>query len=393
MGSIQPAEKSKHGGRLPGKIDASLNEKLCSVEWGEYKLGDLFEIEPSVKRFDANKVAIDNCGIHPYIVRIGYNNGRKGFLNEDEEYLNNGNTISFGQDTATMYYQEIPYFTGDKIKILCPKICGFKKENAQFFLTSMQLTFSKFAWGSSRFNVDILKEQKLMLPTKHGEIDFDFMENFIAELEAQRYAELEAYLSVTELKDTSLSPEEEQALADFEKIQWGTFNLEKLFGKSTRGKRLKSADRIPGTLPFVTAGEAEEGVSAFIGNAVELFLANTTTIDMFGSAKYRNYTYGGDDHIAVVHTEDLPKYAAIFVTTAIHKSSHNGQFDYGHNFYAKDADALSISLPITNVKDPDYTKMSTIISAIHKLVIRDVVAYSSKKLDATKQVIGKQNKK
>lgn len=57
MGSIQPAEKSKHGGRLPGKIDASLNEKLCSVEWGEYKLGDLFEIEPSVKRFDANKVA------------------------------------------------------------------------------------------------------------------------------------------------------------------------------------------------------------------------------------------------------------------------------------------------------------------------------------------------
>ncbi len=232
-----------------------------------------------------------------------------------------------------------------------------------------------------------------MLPTKHGEIDFDFMENFIAELEAQRYAELEAYLSVTELKDTSLSPEEEQALADFDKIQWGTFNLEKLFGKSTRGKRLKSADRIPGTLPFVTAGEAEEGVSAFIGNAVELFLANTTTIDMFGSAKYRNYTYGGDDHIAVVHTEDLPKYAAIFVTTAIHKSSHNGQFDYGHNFYAKDADALSISLPITNVKDPDYTKMSTIISAIHKLVIRDVVAYSSKKLDATKQVIGKQNKK
>lgn len=44
-----------------------------------------------------------------------------------------------------------------------------------------------------------------------------------------------------------------------------------LFGKSTRGKRLKSADRIEGTLPFVTAGEADEGVSAFIGNDVEVF--------------------------------------------------------------------------------------------------------------------------
>lgn len=57
-----------------------------------------------------------------------------------------------------------------------------------------------------------------------------------------------------------------------------------LFGKSTRGKRLKSADRIEGTLPFVTAGEADEGVSAFIGNDVEVFSKNTITIDMFGSA-------------------------------------------------------------------------------------------------------------
>ena len=211
------------------------------------------------------------------------------------------------------------------------------------------------------------------------------MENFIAELEARRYVELEMYLSVTGLKDTRLSRAEKQALAEFDKLQWGLFNLERLFGKSTRGKRLKSADRLPGTLPFVTAGEAEEGVSAFIGNDVEVFQENTTTVDMFGSAKYRNYAYGGDDHIAVVHTEKLPKYAAIFVTTAIHKSSHNGQFDYGHNFYAKDADALSVSLPVTNGQTPDYEKMAVIISAIHKLVIHDVVAYSAEKLVATKR--------
>ncbi|WP_234886081.1 hypothetical protein [Glaesserella parasuis] len=65
-------------------------------------------------------------------------------------------------------------------------------------------------------------------------------------------------------------------------------------------------------MPFVTAGEAETGVSAFIGNQVEIFKANTTTIDMFGSAKYRNYDYGGDDHIAVVHTENLNKICGDF---------------------------------------------------------------------------------
>ena len=223
--------------------------------------------------------------------------------------------------------------------------------------------------------------------TDDGVIDFDFMESFIAELEAERVAELSAYLTVSGLDNYELSNDEEDALKNFQSLKWDTYNLEKLFGKSTRGKRLKGDDRIAGTLPFVTAGEALEGISAYISNEVEVFEKNTTTIDMFGSAKYRNYIYGGDDHIAVVHTENLPKYASIFVTTAIHKSSHNGQFDYGHNFYAKDADALYISLPVNEAGNPDYDKMAIIISAIHKLVIKDVVAYSNRKIKATKAVV------
>lgn len=206
------------------------------------------------------------------------------------------------------------------------------------------------------------------LPIKNnGYIDFDFMESFIAELEAERVAELSAYLTVSGLDNYELSSDEENALKNYQSLKWDTYNLEKLFGKSTRGKRLKGDDRIAGTLPFVTAGEASEGISAYISNEVEVFEKNTTTIDMFGSAKYRNYIYGGDDHIAVVHTENLPKYASIFVTTAIHKSSHNGQFDYGHNFYAKDADVLYISLPVNEAGNPDYDKMAIIISAIHIL--------------------------
>lgn len=27
---------------MPGKIDASLNEKLKNIQWGEYRIGDLF---------------------------------------------------------------------------------------------------------------------------------------------------------------------------------------------------------------------------------------------------------------------------------------------------------------------------------------------------------------
>ncbi|QAR34422.1 restriction endonuclease [Geovibrio thiophilus] len=360
------------------------------VKWGEFRLGDLFEINSYKKRFDANKVDVLTEGQFPYIVRMGTNNGQKGYINEDEAYLNEGNTISFGQDTATMFYQEKPYFTGDKIKIIKARDSRFNKKNAQFFISTMMKSFSSFSWGSSSFNIEIIKNQKMSLPvSENGEIDFEFMENFIAELEAERIAELEAYLSATGLNDYTLTPEELQALDDFESLDWQCFNIEKLFGKSTRGKRLKSADRISGTLPFVTAGEANEGVSAFIGNDVTVFSKNTITIDMFGSAKYRNYKYGGDDHIAVVHTETLPKYASIFVTTAIHKSSYTGEFHYGRNFYAKDADVLNIYLPTLN-NQPDYAIMETFISAIHKLVIKDVVLYADRKIEATKTAVNKQ---
>lgn len=138
-----------------------------------------------------------------------------------------------------------------------------------------------------------------------------------------------------------------EALEEEYGIVWREYKLEEIFGKSSRGRRLKSADRVNGHLPFVTAGETNMGISAWIANDVHIYQANTVTIDMFGSAKYRNYEYGADDHVAVVHTESWPKYAALYLSSAIHKSAHAGQFDYSRNFYASDADELNVSLPIT----------------------------------------------
>lgn len=356
------------------------------VEWGEYKLKELFEVKTSKKRFDANKVVVGEVG-YPYVVRTSLNNGLKGYIQEDISYLNEGNTISFGQDTATVFYQMEPYFTGDKIKILKSRLERFNRSNAQFFITAISIAFSKFGWGSSSFNTSIIENQIIALPTKNKEIDFEFIDSFIAELEAERIAELEAYLKVSGLDNYELSDEELKALRDYDSMEWGEYRLEDLFGKSTRGKRLKSLDRISGKLPFVTAGEANTGISAYIGNDVKIFQANTTTIDMFGSAKYRNYNYGADDHIAVVHTENLSKFASLFITATIERASHTGKFSYDRNFYAKDADELVIALPVDCQGVIQYDYMSLIASAIQKLVIKDVVKYTNERIETTKEVV------
>ena len=351
-------------------------EKI-SVNSLKYKTSELPNIPTNECVLPALTAGIQNQGLNNYVPR------------DNATILKNVISISAnGANTGATFYQSKEFTVlQDAYAIKWIYTDEKLSDNSYIFLTSSihKTIYCNYEW-TNKAGWERIKNDKIKLPTKNGKIDFDFMESFIAELEAERVAELSAYLKVSGYDNYELSDEELDALQKFEMLEWSSFNLKDLFGQSTRGKRLKGADRISGTLPFVTAGEADEGISAYISNDVEVFEKNTTTIDMFGSAKYRNYKYGADDHIAVVHTEKLPKYASIFVTTAIHKSSHNGQFNYGKNFYAKDADELFIQLPVKN-GTPDFETMELLISSVHKLVIKDVVLYSDKKIAATKKIV------
>ena len=154
------------------------------MEFKEFRLDEVFNVNSYKKRFDANKIFISKLG-KPYVVRTSLNNGIKGYINENEQYLNEGNTISFGQDTATMFYQEKPYFTGDKIKIIKSKDNRFNKQNAQFFIASMRKSFSSFSWGSSSFNETIIKSQLIKLPTISSQPNYKLIEIFISAIQKQ----------------------------------------------------------------------------------------------------------------------------------------------------------------------------------------------------------------
>lgn len=332
MGSVQSFETPKSWGGRPGKIDAPLNKKLSEVKWGEFRIGDLFEVRPTKSYGLTNAKLFATAGDTPIVTNTGANNGVSGrvALPPTEK----GGIITYSDTTTSdaIFYQSEDFIGYSHVQGLYPRQTVWNRFRLLYFVAAFKkAAANRFDYGN-KFNRAITTEMYVTLPvTLNSEIDFEFIDNFIVELEAQRIVELEAYLTVAGLKDYILTEKERKALDNYQNWEWNTFNLEGLFGKSTRGRRLKSADRIPGELPFVTAGEADEGISDFIGNDVTVFSENTTTIDMFGSAKYRNYRYGGDDHVAVVHTEALPKLASIFVTSAIHKSSHNGQFDYSLN--------------------------------------------------------------
>ena len=320
---------------------------------------------------------------YDYVTRTSLNQGilqTTAFVNA--ENINPAGTWSLGLLQMDFFYRTKPWYAGQFVRKIVPKI-EIPKNAVPYFTAVLNKQKPILLSVLVRDVDETFQKLPVKLPTaKDGSIDFDFMESLIAGLEVERVARLYAYLKQNGLNHYELSREEEKAMEDYKSLSWEPYNLEELYGKSTRGRRLKSADRIAGSLPFVTAGEAEEGVSAYISNNVEIFEKNTTTIDMFGSAKYRNYRYGADDHVAVVHTETLPMNASIFVTAAIHKAAHTGKFDYGHNFYAKDADELSIMLPAKNGQ-PDYPFMETLISAVHKLVVKDLIRYVEHKIGST----------
>lgn len=155
--------------------------RLKRAKTATFKVGGdkgLFNICTPPKRFNANAVKFG--GNHPYVVRTSQNNGQRGCIIADESHLSEGNTISFGQDTATIFYQERPYFTGDKIKVMKFKSCDLDERIAMFLLAVMRKAFSNFRWGSSSFDEKILKNVAVSLPvTPFGEIDFALMKTFI----------------------------------------------------------------------------------------------------------------------------------------------------------------------------------------------------------------------
>ena len=166
-----------------GVLQNSISGNGCLKEARLFRVGDLFEVKTPVKKFNANAVEITDRIGHPYVVRSSANNGIRGYIDEDERYLNEGNTFSFGQDTATIFWQEKPYFTGDKIKVLKPKFeCN--SEIASYVMNGITKAFSHFSWGTQSFKVSVIEDGEFLLPiTCDNTPDWTYMKKYIRAIE------------------------------------------------------------------------------------------------------------------------------------------------------------------------------------------------------------------
>ncbi len=181
--ALNAFNNSREGGNTP-----------CGLTWQSFKLGDLFEVLSSKKIYHANTIKIHDTQIensYPYVVRAATNNGIKGFIIDDPTFTNEKNTLSFAQDTFTVFYQKQPYFTGNKVKILKPKF-AFKSPKILYFISAiLQFILKPLTWGLGS-TTESIAEFKFSLPLKPtantqtiDDTDFHFMHTLINALMKQ----------------------------------------------------------------------------------------------------------------------------------------------------------------------------------------------------------------
>ena len=269
-------------------------------------------------------------------------------------------------------------------------------DNQYLYLTSSisKTIFGNYEW-TNKAGREKIKSDKIQLPTKNDEIDFDFMDKFIAELEAERLAELEAYLAATGVKDYTLTDEEKWVLEGFEngKYEWSEFRIGELFEIKHYGKQRSQDDlQKDGELKynFVMQNENNNGViekiPEQIGNHFNLIPWNSiSAFTHLNKVYYQEepfYSKQGSN-VYTLKNNDLNKQRAKFIISAINSIIWN--LEYGKNTASRLIN-YKICLPTQN-SQPNYKLMETFISAIQKLVIKDVVLYADRKIETTKKVV------
>lgn len=399
MGGVADFKRTKTGRQL-GKIETHLAEKLRKAEWGEFRLGDLFDINPTKNYKLSNDEIMQGNGSIPLISNSSADNGVMGY--SELKANNKGNTLTCSDTTMgaeTMFYQKQDFIGYSHIQHLVPKklLDKFNADIAHFIISVSRIaTSSKYDYGS-KFNRERMNNTEIQLPTQNGKIDFAFMENFIAELKSLRVeelkflrvSELHAYLQATGLSDYTLTEEEKNALNDFKESNEQEFLISDIFSIQSPKKKFNAKDvKFGGVYPYVARGEKDNGVRGYISEDIQYLNAGNTI--SFGqdtaTIYYQKDPYFTGDKIKVfsIKEGDLNRYIASYLISRMNKSFAN--FSWGNMFNEKVLNSTKIYLPMKN-GNIDYEHIEHFIKGIEKLVIKDVVDWADREIAVTEQAI------
>lgn len=367
---------------------------MNSVEWGEFKLGDLFEklnlkFKKTIfdKEKDVSKIKTKEFDL-PLVNAKDGDNGIMYFgRSSDFEFaemtidivndgaISTGNVYPQPQRTGVLYNA---YLIKPKFNI---------STGLLHFLSSTIKKSIKLKYGyENKASWNKVKMELIQLPIiNNNQIDFDFMKTFIEELEAEYIEELEAYLTVTGLNNYKLTTLEQKALDNYQKLEFIDFKVTDIFTVKNTGNIL-SRDIVEnsGDVPYLCASRENNSVSSYISYDSK-YLENGNCIFIGGKTFVVTYQefdfYSNDSHNLILYLKNekkRDKLTQLYLATCINKSLGH-KYSWGNSISNKKIQNDRVALPVNNGQ-PDLSSMAILISAIQKLVIKDVVLFTEKKL-------------
>ena len=166
-------------------------------------------------------------------------------------------------------------------------------------------------------------------------------------------------------------------MLDLHDREWKEFYLRDIFPDILRGKRLKTADHIQGSVPYVSSSAINNGVDAFIGNNGKvrkfeecLTLANSGSV---GKTFYHSYEFIASDHVTSLKSDKLNKYSYLFIATIVQRLE--GKYSFNREINDVRINKEKIVLPVDESSNPDYAFMEHYIKERERQIVQNYIEY------------------
>lgn len=180
VSKLRRAQKEKN-------TDFQFSQKLQEIEFKEFKLCKLFDIQ-NTNSFNTDKLTSGNE--YDYVTRTSINQGvlkGTGFVNK--ENINPAGTWSLGLLQMDFFYRKRPWYAGQFVRKIIPKI-EITKNTVLFFTALLNKQKKKLLSVLVRDVDSVFLNTIVKLPVRNGEIDFAFIDDFITSIELSRLEEL-----------------------------------------------------------------------------------------------------------------------------------------------------------------------------------------------------------
>lgn len=320
----------------------SLDEKT----WGVFQLEDEFECAKGIYLPTGDVTDGDD----PFITAKSGNNGLTRFIGNGT--LFGGNRITIEKIRLSAYYQSAPFYCSHDVSVINNN--NLDANNSQFIAEMIMRNGSKYSYGRQA-QLNVVKRERIMLPvTDSGEPDYAYMAEYAQQ---KRNAMLSKYLAYAGKRIADLGDVVD--IPALNEKEWAHFKMPQIFSMIQRGKRLKNADHIPGTIPYVSSTANNNGVDDYIeatrgtrvfGDCISL--ANSGSV---GTAFYEPFNFVASDHVTALKTEGLSSFAYLFMTATIEKQGSN--FNFNREINDARIKNMQVMLPVDNNGEPDYEYM------------------------------------